>query len=224
MRVGTNPELELGRFLTDVSPFPNIAPILGAIEYCEAGQDEPVTLVILQKFIENQGDLWTLILQQLGRIVAAPAATGQAVGVGVASAVESAAADFHLGRMALLGRRVGEMHKALCATTGDARFDPEPVSDRDLAAWKENVEREAHDTLRLVQEAMPGMPAAARETVKPLLGRGERLVERIRGVSCDLAGLVKSRFHGDLHLGQVLASRDDFIIVDFQGELGRSLE
>ena len=71
---------------------------------------------------------------------------------------------------------------------------------------------------------MPGMPAAARESVQPLLDRGERLLERIRGVRCDLAGLAKTRFHGDLHLGQVLASQDDFIIVDFEGEPGRSLE
>jgi maltose alpha-D-glucosyltransferase / alpha-amylase len=222
MRVGTNPELELGRFLTDVSPFPNIAPILGAIEYCEAGETEPITLVVLQKFIENQGDLWGLILQHLGRMVAAPAATGDAVGV--ASAVASAAADFHLGRMALLGRRIGEMHKALCATTGDARFDPEAVTEADLAAWKQNVEREALETFRIVEEAMHGMPEPARSAVQPLLQRRERIVGRIRGISAPTAGLVKTRFHGDLHLGQVLASQDDFIIVDFEGEPGRSLE
>jgi maltose alpha-D-glucosyltransferase/alpha-amylase len=224
MRVGTNPELELGRFLTDVSPFPNIAPILGAIEYCEPGEEEPITLVILQKFVENQGDLWTLILEHLGRMVTTPQATTQGVGMSVASAVESAAADFHLGRMALLGRRVGEMHRALCATTGDARFDPEPVTAADVDAWKANVEREARQTFELVEKSMPGMPVAAREAVRPLLDRADRVLERIRAVRCDLDGLAKTRFHGDLHLGQVLASQDDFVIVDFEGEPGRSLE
>ena len=224
MRVGTNPELELGRFLTDVSPFPNIAPILGAIEFCEAAETEPITLVVLQKFIENQGDLWTLILQHLGRMVAAPASTASAVGIGVASAVESAAADFHLGRMALLGRRVGEMHKALCATTGDSRFDPEPVSEADLAAWKQNVEREALETFRIAEESMGQMPESARSAVRPFLERRERILARIRAISTGTAGLVKTRFHGDLHLGQVLASQDDFVIVDFEGEPGRSLE
>jgi maltose alpha-D-glucosyltransferase/alpha-amylase len=126
--------------------------------------------------------------------------------------------------MALLGRRVGEMHKALCATTGDARFDPEPVTEGDLAAWKGNVEREAAQTFRIAEEAMAGMPEATRAAVRPFLERRSRIVERIRGISTATAGLVKTRFHGDLHLGQVLASQDDFIIVDFEGEPGRSLE
>jgi maltose alpha-D-glucosyltransferase/alpha-amylase len=221
MRVGTNPELELGRFLTDVSPFPNIAPILGAIEYCEAGQEEPITLVILQKFIENQGDLWTLILQHLGRMMALPVAGADAA---VASPAESAAADFHLARMALLGRRVGEMHKALCVATGDARFDPEPMTAADVAAWRQAVEREARATFELVREAMPGMPERARAQVEPLLGHAERIVQRIRAIEYEAVALVKTRYHGDLHLGQVLAAQDDFIIVDFEGEPGRSLE
>src|SRR6185369_15815394 len=101
MREGVNPELEMGRFLTEVSKYPNIAPVLGAAEYLEEGA-EPVTLAVLQRFVENQGDLWTLIGQHLTRAL------------GEATSVESVAADFHLGRMALVGRRVAELHRALC--------------------------------------------------------------------------------------------------------------
>jgi maltose alpha-D-glucosyltransferase/alpha-amylase len=68
------------------------------------------------------------------------------------------------------------------------------------------------------------MAPATREKVQPLLEREASILERIRGIAADLAGVVKTRFHGDLHLGQVLASQDDFIIVDFEGEPGRSLE
>jgi maltose alpha-D-glucosyltransferase/alpha-amylase len=39
-----------------------------------------------------------------------------------------------------------------------------------------------------------------------------------------LGQLAKTRYHGDLHMGQVLVAQDDFIIVDFEGEPGRSLE
>ncbi|RYF63488.1 MAG: hypothetical protein EOO22_25905, partial [Comamonadaceae bacterium] len=35
------------------------------------------------------------------------------------------------------------------------------------------------------------------------------------------AGGMKSRFHGDYHLGQVLVSRNDFVIIDFEGEPAR---
>jgi maltose alpha-D-glucosyltransferase/alpha-amylase len=35
---------------------------------------------------------------------------------------------------------------------------------------------------------------------------------------------MKTRFHGDLHLGQVLLREDDFVITDFEGEPARPLE
>jgi maltose alpha-D-glucosyltransferase/alpha-amylase len=221
MREGTNPELELGLFLTDVSPFPNIAPILGAIEYCDKGQAEPITLVVMQKFVENQGDLWTLILQHLSRMLTLPVSSSEAA---VASPAESAAAGFHLGRMALLGRRVGEMHKALAVKTGDAKFDPEPVTAQDLDHWKQAIAREAEETFKLAERSSAAMPEAGRQAVTQFLERRDRILQRVASSSPALGGLAKTRFHGDLHLGQVLAAQDDFIIVDFEGEPGRSLE
>ena len=56
------------------------------------------------------------------------------------SEADSIAADFHLGRMALLGRRVAELHRALAKVTGDPAFDPQPVTGEDLEAWKAGVE------------------------------------------------------------------------------------
>ena len=222
LRTGVNPELELGRFLTEVSPFPNIAPVLGAAEYLEPGATEPATLAILQQFVENQGDLWTLTCQHLARALHNPGA-GVAPGAAQASA-ESAAAGFHLGRMALLGRRIAEMHRALCVATGDAGFDPEPVSADDLAGWKASIERELDATMAAVQAALPQLPEPARELAQPLFDARERLRERIRSAAANLDGLVKTRYHGDLHLGQVLVAQADFVIVDFEGEPGRSIE
>jgi maltose alpha-D-glucosyltransferase/alpha-amylase len=220
MRQGINPELEMGRFLTEVSAFPNIAPVLGAAEYYEEGEAEPVTLAVLQRFVENQGDLWTLICQHLGRMLLTTASTPTET----SSAADSAAAGFHLGRMALLGRRIAEMHRALCVATADAAFDPEPVTERDFAGWKASVERELDSTFAQIEGALPGMAEAMRAKVAPLLDKREALRSAIGSATSSLQGLVRTRYHGDLHLGQVLVAQDDFIIVDFEGEPGRSLE
>ncbi len=219
MREGVNPELEIGRFLTETSPFPNIAPVLGAVEYLEDGMREPVTLAVLQKFVENQGDLWTLTCQHLGRMLNAPGGGAPEP----EAPAEAVAKDFHLGRMALLGRRVAEMHRALAATTGDPAFDPEPLTDQDFAHWKRTIEGELDATFVALEQALPRMPEATRAQVAPLAEAREGLRARIRATCGPGEGVVKTRFHGDLHLGQVLVAQDDFIIVDFEGEPGRSL-
>jgi maltose alpha-D-glucosyltransferase/alpha-amylase len=208
LRVGVNPELEMGRFLTDVSPFPHIAPVLGAMEYLEGGE-EPVTLAVMQKFVENQGELWTITLERLARLLEGPAG-------GLEARAESAAAGFHLGRMALLGRRVAEMHRALAKVTGDPAFDPEPVAAEDVAAWKAGALTEVDGAIEALGErSVEGAKLAA---ARP------RLQERIASVSPPPVSLHKSRYHGDLHLGQVLVAQDDFVLVDFEGEPTRPLE
>jgi maltose alpha-D-glucosyltransferase/alpha-amylase len=219
MRQGINPELEVGRFLTEVSPYPNIAPLVGAAEFREDGAGEPATLAVLQKFVENQGDLWSLIHEHLTRKLDTPPPPGKAAPPGA----DTIAADFHLARMGLLGRRVAELHRALCVTTGDPAFDPEPFMLRDFEGWKDNVEAEIDATFMLVRNSQSSLSPEARAQVETLLETKDRLHERVRGLACQFEGLVKTRYHGDLHLGQVLVAQDDFVIVDFEGEPGRAL-
>lgn len=54
---GVNPDLEIGRFLTEQRHFPHIPPVVGAIEYRQLHR-EPMTIAILQEFVPNQGDAW----------------------------------------------------------------------------------------------------------------------------------------------------------------------
>ena len=219
MREGVNPELELGRFLTEVSPFPNIAQVLGAVEYLEDGAPEPVTLAVLQKFVQNQGDLWQVTLQHLGNMLSMPDPQAG----GSESPGEAAATGFHLGRMALLGRRLAELHRALCATTGDPAFDPEPITQADVDAWKKGIEAEMEASFAALAAANERLDGKSREDAQALGRARERLRARVAAARAPVEPLMKTRFHGDLHLGQVLVSQDDFIIVDFEGEPGRTM-
>jgi maltose alpha-D-glucosyltransferase/alpha-amylase len=134
------------------------------------------------------------------------------------------ATEFHLNRMALLGRRVAELHRALCRTTGDAAFDPEPLTPSDFDGWKSRVAAELEETFRQVEAALPRLPEKTRGALAPLREHAEALRRKVREARANVFGVVKTRYHGDLHLGQVLVAQDDFIIVDFEGEPGRSLE
>jgi maltose alpha-D-glucosyltransferase/alpha-amylase len=151
-------------------------------------------------------------LEHLARLLDGHASGPQAT-------AENAAAGFHLGRMALLGRRVAEMHTALAKVTGDAAFDPEPATDADLAAWKDEAMREVDAAIEaLGTDSENGKRLAARRDALAAVIAGDAVASMARNP------ISKTRFHGDLHLGQVLVAQDDFVIVDFEGEPNRSLE
>ena len=88
LRPGVNPELEVGRFLTETSPVAHIAPVVGAVELT-LGDAPPATLALLQKYVENQGDLWTHTLEHLRRLLALPRAAEATAG----QTTEAAAVD-----------------------------------------------------------------------------------------------------------------------------------
>ncbi len=242
LRRGINPEIEIGRFLTDVSPFANIAPLLGALEFRDA-DSEPVALAVLQAFVPNQGSGWQVTLDYLGRALEAARAqddTARALGdaatavAGVARTAQaeppasaaSATSDAHEPYLALarmLGQRTAEMHLALAHSSGDAAFDPEPASADDIKRWIDRVREDVVATLTALDGAAASFAPDDALTAQSLITRAEALSARLSRV--EQSGFVanKMRCHGDYHLGQVLVANHDFVIVDFEGEPSRPL-
>lgn len=215
LRSGINPELEVGRFLTEVAKFPNCVPVAGALEYA-AADGAIMTLAIVQAYVPNQGDGWNYTLDYLQRYLE---------GLRTIDAVQLD--DVHGGFLALmqtLGERTAELHLALSQRTGDGAFDPVPMTEADVLAWRERARAEAASTLELLGERLAQLPTATQEEAKMLLARALDVSERILACGSQGSQAVKTRFHGDYHLGQILVSRNDFIIIDFEGEPARSFE
>jgi maltose alpha-D-glucosyltransferase/alpha-amylase len=214
VRPGVNPELEVGRFLTEVARFANCVPVAGALEYA-AADGTPMTLGLLQAYVANEGDGWTYTVDYLERHLE-----------GLRAATEPPPGDVHGAYLALvhtLGLRTAELHAALAGRSGDPAFDPEPVTRDDLARWKRRVHEEALATLDALEAARPGLPPPERDEAQSLAERRGRLAAKIDACDAPERGLVKTRYHGDYHLGQVLLAKNDFVIVDFEGEPARPL-
>jgi maltose alpha-D-glucosyltransferase/alpha-amylase len=217
LQIGIHPEFEIGRFLTEVAKFPNTAPVLGAVEY-EADDGSSMTLALLQGYVENQGDCWSYTLDYLGRFL-------EEYRVAVVPLEPAAQAHgAYLVLMRTLGQRTGELHNALGTATGDSAFDPEPVTDTDLASWTQRVQAEAVATLDLLERREEGLVEAVRETAQTLLAQRNLLTERLQACILGRVKTVKTRYHGDYHLGQVLLTQNDFVIIDFEGEPTRPLD
>ena len=216
LQPGVNPELEMGRFLTETG-FPNIAPLAGALEY-EGESGDRTTLVLLQGFVPNQGDAWNYTLDYLNRFLDD---CRQGAGA-VRAAGENPHAPYLLFA-ATLGRRTGELHRALAQPIGDPAFDPEPITAADRAQWLDRIRTEMETTFAQLEQAFSQLPEPARLLAAQVLERRDAAFARATPVETLIPQAMKTRYHGDYHLGQVLVARDDVIIIDFEGEPARSL-
>jgi maltose alpha-D-glucosyltransferase/alpha-amylase len=214
LRPGVNPEFEVGRFLTEVAPFAHCVPVAGALEYV-AADGTPMTLVLLQAFVANQGDGWSYTLDYLERYLE-----------NHRTSPEPPPRDVHGAYLSLihtLGVRTAELHRAFAQPSGEPAFAPEPITPEDLAEWKRRMREEALTTLQLVERSRGQFVLPAREAAQALLEHREQVLARIDACALPPGAALKIRYHGDYHLGQVLLTRNDFRIIDFEGEPARSL-
>jgi maltose alpha-D-glucosyltransferase / alpha-amylase len=209
---GLSPELEMGRFLTEVAHFPNVVPLAGAAEYV-ASDGTLATLALLQAYVQNQGDGWDYTVNYLVRFLEDRR---------TAAPIPPDPHGSYLALMATLGERAAELHRALATPTDDAAFAAEPVTPDDVRLWRERVREELSATLELLSRP-PELPEPVRAPAAALLSRRDRLLRHVEAVQPSAAQGMKIRHHGDFHLGQVLLRRNDFIIADFEGEPARPL-
>jgi maltose alpha-D-glucosyltransferase/alpha-amylase len=213
LQSGVNPELEIGRYLTEVARFPNIVPVAGAAEY-QARDGTIMTLVLLQAFVMNQGDGWDYTVNYLVRFLE-DRRTG--------APLPEDAHGLYLALMKTLAIRTAELHVALSRPTSDPAFAPEPITAADVASWRTRALEEAENTLALLSEQISRLPPETAADAESLLKRRALLLRRLETSTATIPRSIRTRRHGDYHLGQVLVRRNDFVIVDFEGEPGRTL-
>ena len=242
IETGESADLDVGRFLT-AAGYPNTPALMGWMDVIRsstttgAAAEGPATVGLLHAFVPHEGVAWEHALGVLDAWLAAAAQRDSALPPPFAAlgddvltrasrplpADVAAAVGVYAGLATTLGRRIGEMHVALASRPDDRAFAPELL---DRAAREQIVGAARSDMTRLLDvlgarggelsDVARASLAAVRTRMKSFLARLSEIID------LDDAG-VRTRVHGDLHLGQVLFTGSDFVLIDFEGEPSRSL-
>jgi maltose alpha-D-glucosyltransferase/alpha-amylase len=217
LEAGINPEIEIGRFLTEVAGFANAPALLGSVELIEG--DSKSAIAIVHAFVENQGDGWTVTSAYLDRFIDEQRLLARSEHPG-----ESEEQVPYLRYMSQTGRRVAEMHLALAGNDELADFAPEPTRPEDVRRWIEDMMACAERVFDALKQRRDAVKEADRPLVDQLLAQRETLRDRVGTLlPPDIDGQ-KIRHHGDFHLGRMLIVKDDIFVIGFAGDPQRSLD
>jgi maltose alpha-D-glucosyltransferase/alpha-amylase len=226
---GVNPDLEIGLFLTERG-FSNIPQVAGALEYRRRRQI-PMTMGILQSFVPNQGDAWEHTLDALDRYFERALARQSEVQevslpqgplLGLLDqdipALVSELIGPYLGSAQLLGQRTAELHVALASDPDNPDFAPEPFSTLYQRSLYQSTRSLTNRTFQLLRKRLKNISEPARQEAQEILDIQDDILERFHSVLEGRISAMRIRCHGDYHLGQVLYTGNDFVIIDFEGE------
>jgi trehalose synthase-fused probable maltokinase len=201
---GIQPEEEMGRELTRRS-FPYTIPMLAGLSF--SSQTEPTSMAVLSKFVPCLGNGWEWLLASLDELVRIPAIERW-------DHIPSNCA-FLIDCAQLLGQRTAELHRCLAQPSDDPAFTPEPFEQQDYDALCSRI-IERYEILWNLTKHHNGSP------LRELFKRKDTL-RAITQQPFIPTTLQRHRIHGDYHLGQVLRTENDWLIIDFEGEPLRPL-
>jgi maltose alpha-D-glucosyltransferase/alpha-amylase len=229
---GLNPDVEIGQYLVERG-FTRVPPLVGDIQYARTGE-APASVMMLQRYVWNQGNAWKVTTDDLGRFferaltLPQPTHPREAVQRWLTTDADEPPMEVqqtigvYLAVAQVIGRRTGELHAELAAGADEA-FAPEPISHADLQRMAGEMRDHARAQLQLLERSLPGLDDAKHSLAGRVLAQRGAFEAQFDSLAQLAEGGVRMRSHGDYHLGQVLVTEGDVVILDFEGEPARPI-
>jgi maltose alpha-D-glucosyltransferase/alpha-amylase len=226
---GLNPDLEVTKQLSERCGFEHLPTYLGDVQYLARGQD-PAAVLMAQGFTSNEQDGWSQTLaavdRYFDRILADPTLEAPPNATwwdSIADPYLTLIEGVHLEAVRLLGQRTAEMHLALASDQESPDFRPEPFSLQHQRSVYQSIRTDTKHTLALLTRLLGSLEEYPRALADEVLQRVDILTGCHEYLIQDTVQTSKIRIHGDYHLGQVLYTGKDYVILDFEGEPARAL-
>jgi maltose alpha-D-glucosyltransferase/alpha-amylase len=234
---GVNPDFEISEFLSDTVAFSHSPPLAGAIEYV-VPQRPTITVGVLQGYVHNQGTAWNytleavedyfekiLVQQPFPELPAELLPNAPLLTLAASEPPNRADEMFgpYLESAELLGRRTAEMHIALATPTELPQFGQEPFTPFFQRSLYQTMRNTAVRTLALLKRKVGDLQENVRPRAEMVLSREAEINKRLKDIIQRKIIAMRIRCHGDYHLGQVLHTGNDFVIIDYEGEPTRSI-
>ncbi|MDB6108543.1 MAG: trehalose synthase [Pedosphaera sp.] len=231
---GVHPGLESAQFLAE-KHFPHVPAFAGALEY-QREEGARACLGILNGFIANATDGWNYTIDALRRYfervrtLPAEARVDGSTGISLVELAERGVSDAVteiIGTYAeaarLLGERAAGLHLALTSDPENRDFAPEPFTPFYQRSLYQSLRNNLARNFRLLRQELTRLPEAVRPLVDKALAAQETIQGRYRAVYQTPMAAMRIRCHGNFHLGHVLHTGKDVVIINFAGEPGRPL-
>lgn len=228
---GVKHGLEMTRFLTGQG-FAHIPPFIGEIEYRQEGFD-PISIGMLQGFVQNEGDAWEFTLDEIGRYfdrvlskkdMLPPQIPGSVLDVepqSVPALVRDLMGTAYIEMVQLIGRRTAEMHLALSrGPPDDPAFAPEPFSELYQRSIYQSMRTSACRVFQSLEESAADLPEDLKSEADSILTSRKEILSKLQNITRHKIDSIRIRVHGDYRLEQLLYTGKDFYIFEFGSKPG----
>ncbi|MBX2954535.1 MAG: maltose alpha-D-glucosyltransferase [Cyclobacteriaceae bacterium] len=228
-----NPDLEIVRFLSENTSFSNSPKYAGSVEFVDS-DGSVIVFGLLQEKVENQGEAWSMTTDSVGRFF--ERVITKAKKEKLPKLINKSSIAFEeapeliqefIGRgfyerVVRLGQRTAEMHLALASDQSNPAFAPEQFTANYQRSLYSSLRKLVRDRFNLLESSLSKLNPEVRELAKKVLAMENDVLDCFKEIYEVRIHATKTRIHGDFHLGQVLFTGKDFVIIDFEGEPGFS--